>query len=55
MFEENAEEKKAGMIGAAIIGGVGALAGVIGTIAFGKGKKLWDEKHPKADAQANEK
>lgn len=54
MFEEDAEEKKAGMIGAAIIAGVGALAGILGTIGVQKGKKIYDDHKAEKEAKAQE-
>lgn len=55
MFDEDMEEKKAGMIGAAIIGGIGLIGGVLGKIGFDKGMDLWKKhKEKKADEASTE-
>lgn len=54
MFDEDMEEKKAGMIGSAILAGGGIILGILGTLGGQKGLKLWKEHEAKKEASASE-
>lgn len=54
MFEEDYEDKKAGILGTVILVGGGALAGFLGKLGFDKGKSAWEAHKAKKEAEASE-